>query len=246
MSQISLSKKSSNRFAGLAAAEQSTVLVVEDEWAIAELLNFTIKAAGWNVERAMDATQAWESLKKRKPDLILLDWMLPDQSGLQLLSRIRSDFNFRTLPVIMVTAKGMEEDKIRGLEKGADDYITKPFSPRELTARVGALLKRSNPEAWAEKLQVGPVTMDVSKFSVCVSGHKVDIGLAEFRLLRFLMANPDKVFNRGQLLDRVWGTQVEIEERTVDVYILRLRKALKEAESIVQTIRGVGYMLSEK
>jgi len=230
----------------LTASEKNTILVVEDEPAIMELISFTVKAAGWHVEPAVNAAQAWEALKSRSPNLILLDWMLPDQSGLQLLARIRSDFNFRKLPIIMLTAKSMEEDKVMGLEKGADDYVTKPFSPKELTARIGALLKRSNPEAWVDKLKVGSVMMDVENFSVYVDEKKIEIGLAEFRLLRFLMSNAEKVFDRAQLLDRVWGMQSDIEERTVDVYILRLRKALKGAESIIKTIRGVGYMLSVK
>ena len=196
--------------------------------------------------QAVSVAQAWESLKKQTPDLILLDWMLPDQSGLQLLTRLRADFNFKTIPIIMLTAKGLEEDKVAGLEKGADDYVTKPFSPKELTARINALLRRKKPEGVEEMMQMGSVTLDPASYTVTVDREKIDIGQAEFKLLRFFMANPERVFSRSQLLDKVWGTHAEIEERTVDVHILRLRKALKNAETMLKTVRGVGYMFSER
>jgi len=228
------------------ASDKTTILIVEDEPAIMELVSFTVKAAGWDAVRAPSATHAWESLKGKIPDLILLDWMLPDQSGLQLLSRLRADFNFKAVPVIMLTAKGLEEDKIAGLDRGADDYITKPFSPRELTARINALLRRNNPEHGQEILKAGSVSLDQASYSVHVAGEKVDIGQAEFKLLKFLLANPDRVFSRGQLLDKVWGSHVEIEERTVDVHVLRLRKALNSADTLIKTVRSAGYMLSER
>jgi two-component system, OmpR family, phosphate regulon response regulator PhoB len=223
-----------------------TILVVEDEPAIMELVSFTLKAASWNVAKASDAAQAWEALKKQTPDLILLDWMLPDQSGLQLLTRLRGDFNFKAIPVIMLTAKGLEEDKVAGLEHGADDYVTKPFSPRELTARINALLRRKKPEGAQEILKMGSITLDPDSYTVFVGSEKIEIGQAEFKLLRFFMANPERVFSRSQLLDKVWGTHAEIEERTVDVHVLRLRKVLKQAESLLKTVRGAGYMFSER
>jgi two-component system phosphate regulon response regulator PhoB len=172
--------------------------------------------------------------------------MLPDQSGLRLLSRIRNDRQLHGLPVIMLTAKGMEEDKIAGLDTGADDYITKPFSPRELTSRIKALLRRKAPEHAQSALSAGAVMLDPVSCIVMVDGRKVDMGHAEFKLLKFLLAHPERVFSRSQLLDKVWGDHVAIEERTVDVHVLRLRKALKEAESLIKTVRSVGYMLSEK
>ncbi|MBL4950949.1 winged helix-turn-helix domain-containing protein, partial [Neobacillus sp. YIM B02564] len=174
------------------------------------------------------------------------DWMLPDQSGLRLLSRLRADRNFSSLPVIMLTAKSMEEDKIAGLNQGADDYITKPFSPRELAARVKALLRRKAPEHAQTLMRTGPVTLDPVSCTVSLNENRIDIGHAEYKLLKFFMAHPERVFSRSQLLDRVWGDHAVIEERTVDVHVLRLRKALKEAESLIRTVRSVGYMLSEK
>ena len=228
------------------ASHKINILIVEDEPAIMELVSFTVRAAGWNVLQATTATQGWDALIKRVPDLILLDWMLPDQSGLQLLTRIRSDYNFKAIPVIMLTAKGMEEDKIAGLDRGADDYVTKPFSPRELTARINALLRRKNPEGTEEVLTVGPITLDPVSYTVLVENEKISIGQAEFKLLRFLLAHPERVFSRAQLLDKVWGMHVDIEERTVDVHVLRLRKALSSAEALIKTVRSAGYMLSER
>ena len=228
------------------ASNKISILIVEDEPAIMQLVSFTVKAAGWDAMLAESSAEAWDALKSRLPDLILLDWMLPDQSGIQLLSRVRADFNFKAIPVIMLTAKGLEEDKIAGLDRGADDYVTKPFSPRELTSRINALLRRKNPGDTQEILRAGSVTLDPMSFSVHVGHEKIEIGQAEFKLLRFFLAHPDRVFSRGQLLDKVWGSHVEIEERTVDVHVLRLRKALKHAESLIKTVRSVGYMLSER
>lgn len=227
-------------------AEKPTILIVEDELPIIELVTFTLKGAGWNVASVQNAAEAWDFLQQRLPQLILLDWMLPDQSGLRLLSRIRSDRQFNELPVIMLTAKSMEEDKIAGLDNGADDYVTKPFSPRELTARINALLRRKTPEHSQTLMTAGSITLDPVSCSVTMKGDKIDIGHAEFKLLKFLLAHPERVFSRNQLLDKVWGDHVVIEERTVDVHVLRLRKALKEAEHLIKTVRSVGYMLSEK
>ncbi|OGB23250.1 MAG: phosphate regulon transcriptional regulatory protein PhoB [Burkholderiales bacterium RIFCSPLOWO2_02_FULL_57_36] len=228
------------------AADEPVILIVEDEPAIVELLRFTLKESGWNTVAAGTAAEAREFMQNRMPQLILLDWMLPDQTGLQFLSAIRSDRQFNELPIIMLTAKSMEEDKIAGLDRGADDYVTKPFSPRELTARVKALLRRKAPEHAQSLLTIGDVSLDPGSCVVCVNDQKIDIGHAEFKLLKFFMSYPDRVFSRSQLLDKVWGDHVAIEERTVDVHVLRLRKALKDAESLIKTVRSVGYMLSVK
>lgn len=228
------------------ALDKTTILVVEDEPSIVELVSFTLKEAGWNPVAVGSVADAWEFIQHRTPQMVLLDWMLPDQSGLRLLSRIRGDRQFNELPVIMLTAKSMEEDKIAGLDNGADDYITKPFSPRELTARIKALLRRKAPEHAQSMMSAGPVTLDPVSCSVMLHGQKIEIGHAEYKLLKFFLAHPERVFSRSQLLDKVWGDHVVIEERTVDVHVLRLRKALKDAESLIRTVRSVGYMLSEK
>lgn len=228
------------------AVDKTTILIVEDEPSIVELVTFTLKEAGWNTFAVNSASEAWEFIQRRMPHMVLLDWMLPDQTGLRLLSRIRGDRQLNELPVIMLTAKSMEEDKIAGLDNGADDYITKPFSPRELTARIKALLRRKTPEHAQSLMSAGPVTLDPVSCSVMLHEQKIDIGHAEFKLLKFFLAHPERVFSRSQLLDKVWGDHVVIEERTVDVHVLRLRKALKDAESLIKTVRSVGYMLSEK
>jgi len=224
----------------------ANILLVEDEPAIVELVSFTLRAAGWNTFSVNNTADAWDFIQRRTPQLILLDWMLPDQSGLRLLSKIRSDRQFNEIPIIMLTAKSMEEDKIAGLDHGADDYVTKPFSPRELTARIKALLRRKSPEHSQTSLTAGPVVLDPVSCTVKIEEQKVDIGHAEYKLLKFFMAHPERVFSRSQLLDKVWGDHVVIEERTVDVHVLRLRKVLKSAESLIKTVRSVGYMLSEK
>jgi two-component system phosphate regulon response regulator PhoB len=228
------------------ATAAQTILIVEDEMAIVELVSFALKTAGWEVDAVHTTADAWEYLQHKRPHLILLDWMLPDQSGLRLLSRLRGDRNFSTMPVIMLTAKSMEEDKVAGLDQGADDYITKPFSPRELTARIKALIRRKTPEHAEVAMSAGPLSLDPVSCRVSVNAQQIEIGHAEFKLLKFLIAHPERVFSRGQLLDKVWGDHAVLEERTVDVHILRLRKALGAAESLIQTVRSVGYMLSEK
>ena len=228
------------------AVDNPEILIVEDEPAIVELVRYTLRDGGWNCADVDSASGAWDYLQHRMPQLMLLDWMLPDQSGLRLLSRLRADRNFAALPIIMLTAKSMEEDKIAGLNQGADDYVTKPFSPRELTARVKALLRRKAPEHAQTLMCAGPVALDPISCTVRLNDSRIEIGHAEYRLLKFFMAHPERVFSRSQLLDRVWGDHAVIEERTVDVHVLRLRKALKEAESLIRTVRSVGYMLSEK
>lgn len=227
-------------------ADNTSVLVVEDEPAIVELVTYSLREAGWDIRTADTAGGAWDSISRGKPDLLLLDWMLPDQSGLRLLSRLRADRDFQDLPVIMLTAKSMEEDKLAGLNNGADDYITKPFSPRELLARSRALLRRKSPHLAEAPLRAGSVTLDPNSCTVTVEGQQIDIGNAEYKLLKYLMAHRERVFSRAQLLDKVWGDHAVIEERTVDVHVLRLRKALKSADGLIRTVRSVGYMLSEK
>jgi two-component system phosphate regulon response regulator PhoB len=228
------------------ASRSSPILLVEDELPIVELMSFALRSAGWEVDSVQNTADAWNYLQQKRPQVILLDWMLPDQSGLRLLARIRSDRNFSTLPVIMVTAKGMEEDKIAGLDQGADDYITKPFSPRELVARIKALIRRKAPEHAELEMSMGPLIVDPVSCRVSVDDAPIDIGHAEFKLLKFLIAHPERVFSRSQLLDKVWGDHAVLEERTVDVHVLRLRKALGKADFLVKTVRSVGYMLSEK
>jgi two-component system phosphate regulon response regulator PhoB len=230
----------------MTAANTTTILIVEDEPAIAELISFSIQAAGWNPVTVATVADAWNLLQRNMPDLVLLDWMLPDQSGLQLLSRIRESRQLKALPVIMLTAKGMEEDKIAGLNQGADDYVTKPFSPRELGARVNALLRRKVPERSQSLMKAGAIVLDPVSCTVTVENRKIDIGNAEYKLLKFLMAHPERVFSRNQLLDKVWGEHAAIEERTVDVHVLRLRKALKDKEYLIKTMRSIGYMFSER
>lgn len=228
------------------ASQRPVILVVEDELAIVELVSFSLKSAGWEVDAVHNTADAWQYLQQQRPQMILLDWMLPDQSGLRLLSRIRGDRQFASLPVIMLTAKSMEEDKVAGLDQGADDYLTKPFSPRELVARIKALIRRKEPEHADLEMSLGPVKLDPASSRVSVNEQPIQIGHAEFMLLKFLIAYPERVFSRSQLLDKVWGDHVVIEERTVDVHVLRLRKALGSADYLVKTVRSVGYMLSEK
>ena len=227
-------------------AIDTTILLVEDEPAILDLLEFTLGPKGYNIKRAMDATTALAIVRDALPDLMILDWMLPGESGVQLARTLRSDARTRGMPIIMLTARAEEADKISGLDAGADDYMTKPFSPRELVARVNALLRRRAPEHADEPIVYGPLTVDPARHEARVNGRALEMGATEFKLLRFLTAHPERVFSRAQLLDQVWGDHTFIEERTVDVHILRLRKALnmQDAESLVQTVRGAGYRLS--
>lgn len=228
------------------SGDKATILIVEDELSIVELLRFTLEGANWNVAAVTSVAAAWDLIQVRPPHLVLLDWMLPDQPGLHLLSRIRASRQFTGLPIIMLTAKSMDEDKITGLENGADDYITKPFSPRELTARAKALLRRKAPEHAQQPMQAGPVRLDPASCIVSVGQEQILIGHAEFKLLKYLLAHPNRVYSRDQLIDKVWGDHIAIEERTVDVHVLRLRKVLGEGSHLIKTVRGVGYMLTEK
>ncbi|HEX6138199.1 MAG TPA: phosphate regulon transcriptional regulator PhoB [Casimicrobiaceae bacterium] len=230
----------------MSAVGPPTILVVEDEPAIRELLKVNLADAGYDVQEAADAESAQRSLEARLPDLLLLDWMLPGQSGLALARRLRADARTRELPIIMVTARSDEADKVAGLEAWVDDYVTKPFSPRELKARIRTVLRRRAPEVAQEVLEAGVLRLDPGAHRVTVSGRDVDLGPTEFRLLRFLLARPNRVHSRAQLLDRVWGDNVYIEERTVDVHIRRLRVALEPfgADALIETVRGSGYRLS--
>lgn len=220
------------------------ILLVEDEPSIAELLRFTLHSAGFATSIASDAAEARKLIANALPHLVLLDWMLPDTSGLSLLSEWRRDARTTALPVIMLTAKGMEEDKVKGLNEGADDYVTKPFSPKELVARVQALLRRKAPEVGRPSLTYGVLGIDTERHRVTVEEQDIELDQAEFKLLRYLVAHPERIFSRAQLLDKVWGDHTFIEERTVDVHIMRLRKSLGVAADYVKTVRGLGYKLS--
>jgi len=223
-----------------------TILVVEDEPAILELIKVNLMDAGYDVKAAEDAETAHAALRRELPDLVLLDWMLPGQSGLALARQLRGDSRTRELPIIMVTARTEESDKVAGLEAWVDDYVTKPFSPRELKARIKAVLRRRAPESAQEALEAGTLKLDPLTHRVTVNGEMVALGPTEFRLLKFLLARPERVHSRSQLLDHVWGDHVYIEERTIDVHIRRLRLALAPfgADALIETVRGSGYRLA--
>jgi two-component system, OmpR family, phosphate regulon response regulator PhoB len=224
----------------------TSILVVEDEPAIQELLRLNLEDAGFTVRTVADAESAQAQINAALPDLVLLDWMLPGQSGLALARILRSDARTRELPIIMVTARGDEADRVSGLESWVDDYVTKPFSPRELKARIKAVLRRRAPESAQQVLTVGALTLDPSTHRVAADDALVELGPTEFRLLKFFMARPERVHTRTQLLDQVWGDHVYIEERTIDVHIRRLRRALEPhgKEGMIQTVRGSGYRLA--
>ncbi|GAA5236709.1 phosphate regulon transcriptional regulatory protein PhoB [Verticiella sediminum] len=226
----------------------STVLVVEDEPAIQELIAVNLGIAGHRVLRADDAEQAQQLIRDELPDLILLDWMLPGASGIQLARRLRSEARTRDVPLIMLTAKTDEQDKVEGLETGADDYMTKPFSPRELMARIKAVLRRRAPQLTDDQIDVGGLKLDPATHRVIGHDQQLTVGPTEFRLLHFFMTHPERVFSRAQLLDQVWGDHVFVEERTVDVHIRRLRKALSASghDVHVETVRGSGYRFAEE
>jgi two-component system, OmpR family, phosphate regulon response regulator PhoB len=224
----------------------ATILVVEDEPAIQTLIAINLKRAGHEVVTALDAEAAQRQINEALPDLILLDWMLPGVSGLELARRLRADPRTRQVPIIMLTARGEERDKVQGLEMGADDYITKPFSPRELLARIQAVLRRRAPEATQDAVELGGLRVDPLTHRVTANGLPVNLGPTEFRLLHFLITHAERVHSRSQLLDQVWGDHVFVEERTVDVHIRRLRGALEASglDRLIQTVRGSGYRLS--
>jgi two-component system phosphate regulon response regulator PhoB len=222
------------------------ILIVEDERPIREMIAFGLKRAGFVVSEAEDSRSARLQLADRRPDLVLVDWMLPDMSGLELTRLLKRDSETRELPIIMLTARAEEGDKVAGLEGGADDYVTKPFSPRELLARINAVLRRAGSSAGEEQLQFDGLTLDKGSHRVTAGDRSIALGPTEYRMLEFFMTHPERVYSREQLLDRIWGGNVYVEERTIDVHIRRLRKALEESgfDRLVQTVRGAGYRFS--
>ncbi|MXP08641.1 phosphate regulon transcriptional regulator PhoB [Pseudoblastomonas halimionae] len=221
------------------------ILIVEDDPSLLELLSYRFEKAGYNVRTTPDGDEALLLAREDVPDLILLDWMIEGTSGIEVCRRLRRDADTAQVPIIMLTARGAEDDKIRGLDTGADDYISKPFSPRELLARATAVLRRVRPVLAGETLNVGSIELDPVQHRVTRKGEQLKLGPTEFRLLRHLMESPGRVFSRGQLLDAVWGTASEIEERTVDVHIRRLRKAIEieDEPDPVRTVRSAGYAI---
>ena len=225
----------------------ATILVVEDEPAIQELISYSLRQAGYVVFCAEDAEQAMSVVNEALPALVLLDWMLPGMSGVEFARVLRRAARTKTIPIIMLTARAEEIDKIAGLEIGADDYITKPFSPRELIARIKAVLRRRSPEISDDMIEIGGLKLDPATHRITVNDQEVALGPTEFRLLHFLMSHSERVHTRSQLLDGVWGDHVFVEDRTVDVHIRRLRKALEivAKDDLIQTVRGSGYRLSD-
>ena len=222
------------------------LLVVEDESAIRDMVGFTLERAGFEWGGAADVSEADQQLNNREPDLIILDWMLPGISGVDFAKRVRRNASTKDIPIIMLTARSEEDDRIKGLDAGADDYICKPFSPRELIARVKAVLRRSSSGETEKVLQIDGLRLDATSHRVSIENDSVDMGPTEFRLLHFFMTHPERVYSRGQLLDNVWGNNVYIEDRTVDVHIRRLRKVLASHgyDTLIQTVRGAGYRFS--
>ncbi|MFL2546341.1 MAG: phosphate regulon transcriptional regulator PhoB [Candidatus Rariloculaceae bacterium] len=221
-----------------------TVLVVEDEAAIRDMLIFNLGRAGYKVRPAMNGSEARAAIVDRQPDVVLMDWMLPDISGLELTRQLKRDPETREIPIIMLTARVDEDDRVAGLDGGADDYVTKPFSTRELEARIKAVLRRSAVDD--DVLTVSELKLDGASHRVSIGGSEIALGPTEYRLLEFFMRHPDRVYSRSQLLDRIWGGNVYVEERTVDVHIRRLRKALtaQAYDKLIQTVRGAGYRFS--
>ncbi|QJD28914.1 phosphate regulon transcriptional regulator PhoB [Methylococcus geothermalis] len=225
------------------------VLVVEDEEAIREMLALVLEQADFAVHTAGDVQQALSRMDEQEPDLILLDWMLPGISGVEWARRLKKDENYGDIPLILVTARGEEEDKIKGLDVGADDYVTKPFSPRELIARIRAVLRRSSRQAKLDgRIEIGGILLETDEHRVSIDDESVNLSPTEYRLMEFFLTHPSKVYSRAQLLDQVWGRSAYIEERTVDVHIRRLRKILSEhgREDMIQTVRGFGYRFSTR
>jgi two-component system, OmpR family, phosphate regulon response regulator PhoB len=222
------------------------VLIVEDEPSIAELVSVNLRHNGFQPVWAEDGIAAQRELDAVLPDVILLDWMLPGQSGLALARKWRGDARTKTVPILMLTARGDEPDKIAGLDAGADDYITKPFSTQELLARIRAVLRRRAPEQASETVTIGELALDSATHRVTWRGRSLKVGPTEFKLLNYLMKHPERVHSRSQLLDKVWGDHVFIEERTVDVHVKRLREALGGAGTMIETVRGAGYRLAAR
>ena len=224
------------------------ILIVEDEEPLALLLRYNLEAEGYDVETIARGDEAATRLREAAPDLVVLDWMLPGLSGIELCRRLRARPETRSLPIIMLTARGEESERVRGLATGADDYIVKPFSVPELLARVKGLLRRASPERLATVLTYGDIELDREKRRVARSGRQIDLGPTEYRLLEFFLEHPGRVFSREQLLDGVWGSEIYIDERTVDVHVGRLRKALNRGHETdpIRTVRGAGYALDDR
>ena len=223
----------------------ATILVVEDEPQVQELLAVNLEHAGHRVLRAASAEEAENAIRGELPDVLILDWMLPGESGVTLTRRLRAEERTRELPILMLTARAMEQDKVSGLDAGADDYLTKPFSPKELAARIKAVLRRRAPQLADDVVEIGGLRLDPAARRVSAGGAVVELAPTEFRLLHFLMTHPERIYTRAQVLDHVWGDHVFIEERTVDVHIRRLRKALEPSghDRLIDTVRGSGYGL---
>ncbi len=224
------------------------ILIVEDERPVREMVAFGLRRAGFEIAEAGNCRDARSRIAERRPDLILLDWMLPEMSGLEFTRALKRDDTTDDIPIIMLTARVDQGDKIAGLESGADDYVTKPFSSRELLARIKAVLRRASPGAGEERVRHDGLVLDMAAHRVTADDQRVDLGPTEYRLLRFFMTHPERVYSRAQLLDRVWGANVYVEERTVDVHIRRLRKALGATgfDRFIQTVRGAGYRFSSQ
>lgn len=220
------------------------ILIVEDESPIAELISVNLRHNGFQPVWAMDAESAQKELDEILPDVILLDWMLPGESGLALARRWRSAARTKAVPILMLTARGDEADRVAGLDAGADDYIVKPFSPRELLARIRAVLRRRVPESAGGLVKIAELQLDADTYRVSWQDKPLKVGPTEFKLLQYLMRHPERVHTRGMLLDKIWGDHVYIEERTVDVHVKRLRESLGEAGNMIETVRGAGYRLT--
>ncbi|MGB5734552.1 MAG: phosphate regulon transcriptional regulator PhoB [Thiohalocapsa sp.] len=225
----------------------ATVLIVDDEPDIREVIRFALEENGFRVLEAAHADDA-RKLIIEQPDLVLLDWMLPGRSGLELAAELKQNGQTRAIPIIMISARGEEQDRVKGLDTGADDYITKPFSPREMVARINAVLRRTKSDQVSDEIEIAGLRIDNISHRVSGNGNPIEIAPTEYRLLHFFMTHSDRAFSRSQLLDQVWGNHVYVEERTVDVHVRRLRKALEQSghASLLQTVRGVGYRFSER
>jgi two-component system phosphate regulon response regulator PhoB len=225
---------------------EKTILVVEDDSAIRDMIGFNLRRSGFSVLEAGDCQQARVYVADHRPDLILLDWMLPDTSGIEFSRSLQRDELTRDIPIVMLTARTTEDDKVRGLDSGVDDYVTKPFSARELLARIRAVLRRSAPEGTSDLVRAGDLTLNLASHRLMAGDQPIELGPTEYRMLKFFMTHPERVYSRAQLLDHVWGGGVYVEERTVDVHVLRLRKALAPhgCDKFIQTVRGAGYRFS--
>ncbi|MGD8514369.1 MAG: phosphate regulon transcriptional regulator PhoB [Granulosicoccaceae bacterium] len=227
---------------------QARVLVVEDEAPIREMVRFALNRSGYLVDEAEDAAQARAQMTQMPPDLMLVDWMMPGESGIDFVRSIKREEHTKHIPVIMVTARVEEDDRVKGLDVGADDYICKPFSPKELIARIKAVLRRAQPQLSDEPVEIDNLRLEPDSHRITAKGKAVEMGPTEFRILHFFMTHPERVYSRAQILDYVWGSNVYIEERTVDVHIRRLRKVLAPTghDQLIQTVRGAGYRFSAR